>query len=95
MNMLAGDDGQSTGEPTARTDEKRALCLPRDVPFARERLTAAARNGTTYEVVLVLRGQVIAPTEDGRGRWRLRTSDGHTAFAALDVMTVTEIRPAP
>ena len=95
MNSMVGDGANSMDESTVRTDPKRTPLMPRDVPFARERLTAAAKNGTTYEVVLVLRGQVIAPSEDGRGRWRLRTADGHTAFATPDVMTVTEVRPAP
>jgi hypothetical protein len=68
---------------------ERATNAALEAPSACERLTAVAKTGRTCEVVLVLRGQVFPPLDDGRGRWRLRTAHGQTTFEASDLLALT------
>jgi hypothetical protein len=59
---------------------------------AGERLHLAAKLGAPVEIVVTLRGHVLPPLESGRGRWRIRTTNGQTTFVAASVLSVTPFK---
>ena len=59
---------------------------------AEERLRGAAACGEAVDVVVILRGQVLPPLGNGRGRWRVRSSSGQTTFDAATVLAVTPLK---
>jgi hypothetical protein len=59
---------------------------------AGERLHLAAKLGAPVEIIVTLRGHVLPPLESGRGRWRIRTTNGQTTFVAASVLSVTPFK---